>query len=359
MLEPDKFINIPDTQYHVFQNELLIVQSLLNDDYYSNMTPFKNNDFVRNITYDIAEPLLNKGKKMLQNKIKLKNSNQSNINIVNNDDNDNDDNENDDNENDDNENDDNEDDQDNEDDNNQDDEGKNKNDDHQNETNMFIENHCKISNDKVLGNKKSIWIFKQAKEINFGESSMCSYSALTYILEKELETNDYVQDTSIEYIKKMLCNGYNYYISRNEIHYENIIKILIDQKKGLLNPYDFKNKTLDDIINASNYHLTDLDIWVIADSLNLPIILFSSYNMHMAIDENVRWLYLLAKNKDKYESPMYFLRSKQSKYSLITPNLPYNVIGNSDMKLEMEQRNLKNYMTLEKRLDHAIVVKPK
>jgi hypothetical protein len=69
MFDSKRFINLPNTQFSVNHNELLIVDSLLNDFYFKNLVPFNLNTHTKNITYDIAEPSFNKNNKVFQKKL--------------------------------------------------------------------------------------------------------------------------------------------------------------------------------------------------------------------------------------------------------------------------------------------------
>jgi hypothetical protein len=59
LLEPNKYLNITNVNYKINADEILILSSVLNSDYFDNLVPFQQNKYVQNITYDIATPSKN------------------------------------------------------------------------------------------------------------------------------------------------------------------------------------------------------------------------------------------------------------------------------------------------------------
>lgn len=56
MLEPKNYLNLSNTNYTVNDDEILLLDSTLNSDYFNDMNIFDVNDYITNLTYDTAEP---------------------------------------------------------------------------------------------------------------------------------------------------------------------------------------------------------------------------------------------------------------------------------------------------------------
>jgi hypothetical protein len=195
-----KFIIVPNsTQYSVHKSELLILRSLLNDEYFRNIVPFNTNQYVKNITYDIAEPLFLKDKNPFIKEISLKDQQvQENDNEI------------------------------------YQEEEEGKVDEELNNQDKNLDNdmnnislqfrQCIDSIKGVIGNSQAEWRFKDAKEIYYKNDTIeCSYSIIMHILFME------GQNVSIKDIKSTLINGYKKHIHTYE---RNILLVLKQQGKN-------------------------------------------------------------------------------------------------------------------------------
>jgi hypothetical protein len=61
MLDNKRYLNISNVDYSINEDEVLLLNSILNDNYFDNLEPFQNNKYVKNITYEIAAPSKNSG----------------------------------------------------------------------------------------------------------------------------------------------------------------------------------------------------------------------------------------------------------------------------------------------------------
>jgi len=57
MLEPKRFLNITKTDFKINENEVLLLQSLLYGNYFDDLIPFDMNEYIKNITYEMANPM--------------------------------------------------------------------------------------------------------------------------------------------------------------------------------------------------------------------------------------------------------------------------------------------------------------
>jgi hypothetical protein len=73
MLDNKRYLNMSDIDYSVNDDEVLLLNSVLTDEYYDGLVPFQNNKYVNNITYEIANPSKNSGfYQNFSNKVPLK-----------------------------------------------------------------------------------------------------------------------------------------------------------------------------------------------------------------------------------------------------------------------------------------------
>jgi hypothetical protein len=59
MLEAKRYLNITNVDYSIYDNEVLLLNSVLMSDYFDDLVPFQTNPYVQNVTYDIANPSRN------------------------------------------------------------------------------------------------------------------------------------------------------------------------------------------------------------------------------------------------------------------------------------------------------------
>jgi len=61
MLDNKRYLNMSDTDYSINDDEVLLLNSILTDEYFDGLVPFLDNKYVKNITYEIANPSKNSG----------------------------------------------------------------------------------------------------------------------------------------------------------------------------------------------------------------------------------------------------------------------------------------------------------
>ena len=358
LLDPSYFVTVPNTQYKVFENELLIVHSLLNDEYFKNIKPFINNSYVNNITYDISDPLFHNDMNPYTNHVQLDDGlDVNNDNLVHN----------------------------------------TKNNEHNiayinntddvsiagetniiddvniaGETNIIddVLNEYDIDADacvseigKVTGNAIAKWRFGNhkliAEEIHFhADNPFCGFNLMSHIMIRQKHE---LPSEHVRYLKEILCKGYTKYYSTYGI---NIIRILKTQGKIELMNRIIKNKqSIYEIIMSNDYYLSDLDIWILCEEINLPVILFTSGTMKGV---NVDWLYLSTDEND-FHSNLHFIRTPSNNvsnipipYKLITPSMKYDDLrGIMKDKLKLSLPTDQNRMNVVDRLKINIIHKPK
>jgi hypothetical protein len=184
---------------------------------------------------------------------------------------------------------------------------------------------------RVVGNDKAgSWrpLFPSStKEIVFGQSILCSYISVIYLL----QTMHKNANISVQNVKTALWNGYKPLV---EIYGTKIVSILQKQgKRELLELVKKGRSTLEHVIFSDEYYLTDLDWWVLARSANIPIILFSSTTLKMLFGP-VSWLRLSSVNSvgEKYffvRSPAEVKKNAPGSYHILTDRFAFSQLKGS------------------------------
>ena len=65
MLDNKKYLNISNVDYSVNDDEVIILNSVLTDEYFEGLEPFQKNKYAKNIPYELANP--SKNTKFYQN----------------------------------------------------------------------------------------------------------------------------------------------------------------------------------------------------------------------------------------------------------------------------------------------------
>ena len=308
MLNPKSYLNIGNNEYKINSDEFLLLQSLMNPEYFKDIEPFNTNKFIQNVDYNNSNPAISQ--KYSNEPISLKEQQETM---------------------------------------------------EQSPENQ-LGNECINVIRDVIGNPTtSIWKRnfqnKKFNEIVFNNTPNCSYQVILYILEDKLK-----KLITVENLKVTLWNAYSTYYEK----YSNkILTILRKQGKTKIVENVIKNKaSFEDVLFSESYFLTDLDIWMLADKLKLPIILFSSTKLGNLVDR-VDWL-LLGGDLSK---PFYFIRSPQNMkststtgYNLITPAVELSEVNEfylllQDKLLKNKDSPQENLVTLGDYLEKYIYIK--
>ena len=293
MLDSKTFLNISKVNYSILDDEMILLESLLTKSYFEDLVPRNQRNTV-NITYDMAYP-----------KISQKYSNKVNI------------------------------------------ESQEKSLEEKQKYNEF-DILCINETKEVQGNiSTNIWRKRfplDVKEIIFNQTRECSFYPIIYIF-RELHRTE----ATVNQIQKKLIKAYNNLLPEFE---DKIISILKKQGKKLMMELVEKGRnTFEDIIISNDYFLTNLDIWVLADSFKFPIILFTSNKLKNLVD-SVNWLLL---SGDAY-SKFYFLRAYTEPllsnqfpdYHIITPALHLNQVKGFE---EMVQKGFNGHEEYSKNVE--------
>lgn len=264
ILEPKRYLNISNTDYSVRKDEIILLHSILFGTYFDDLIPHEMNQYIQNINFDTANPALSTER--FNNKVEL--------------------------------------------------------------SDQVVLDKTTVGLDKFGECIKSTGLIKESglknwraifpeglKESFVHDSDVCSFYPLLYVIEKHLG-----REESVESIKIRLWKIYQTLIADYKPYLYSILsiqgksKLAAMLKKG--NPMD-----VEAMIMSDSYFMTNLDLWLLAESMNLPIVLFCS-NKIANLTYQYDW-YVLSQANSNADS-FYFIRcegersaSEQEKYHIV------------------------------------------
>ena len=281
MFEPKNYLHLGNIEYKLNDNEFIILESLLTNEYFEDLIPFQKSIHVNNITYELANPSISM---KYDNFIPLQ-SQQTNSETMSN--------------------------------------------------NQELAVQCIKETREVVGNATSYWknLFpKSCKEMVFNNTNRCGFYMMIHILQ-QTANNIY----SIEQLKMKLCDCYRKYMDVYKTKIENTL--FAQGKRDIINKVRTQSVTLETMIMSETYYLTNLDIWVFAYEMDLPIILFAT-NPFKNMVPNINWLVLSKTVDTVIHNKLHFIRSpadyemnKTPEHHLIIPMLELREIKGFDNML--------------------------
>ena len=277
ILEPKRHLNIGSSEYKLNDNELLLLQTLLDGNYFDDLVPIKANEYINNITYDMAEPSIHQ---KYSTEVTIQ---EQNAKINNND-----------------------------------------------TSNIFIAECIKETMPSVIGNQTSYWkqvLPAKSREIVFNNTHNCTFFALIDVINKH--TKRFV---SIQLVKNALCRKYSEHMNDNQTKLLRILQLQHGKRK-MIERVIRNEINLEDLIMSEEYYITNLDLWAIASIFNLPILLFSQKPL-ANLGLSVQWVVL---GGDRIIDNYYCIRSPANskelpEYHLVTPACKLSeIIGFSNM----------------------------
>jgi len=257
MFQPKSYLNITQSDFEIGDDELFLLESALNREYFRNLVPYNTDKYIRNIEYDTAQPSMTQKYQddlTLDEQAELVESAAA----------------------------------------------------RKTELSEYIVDCMKHTKPNVIGNDKpGSWrpIFpKDTKEIVFGQTVICSFIPIIYIFQ-EIHKKTGV---SVQNIKTALWNGYKSLLEIPDYNHK-IISILRNQgKRDLMDSVKNGKSTLEQAIFSDEYYITDLDWWVFCKVAKMPVILFSSTSLKFLVN-SVNWIQL--GRRGGANEKFYFVRS--------------------------------------------------
>jgi hypothetical protein len=256
MFQPKSYLNITPSDFEINDDELFLLESALNREYFRNLVPYNTDKYIRNIEYDTAQPSISQNYQddlTLDEQAELVEFAAT----------------------------------------------------RKTELSEYIVDCIKQTKVNVMGNEKpGSWrpIFpKDTKEVVFGQSIVCSFIPLIYIFQEI-----HKKAISMQNIKTSLWNGYRSLMEVSDNNHK-IISILRNQgKRDMMDSIKNDKSTLEQAIFSDEYYITDLDCWVFCKVAKMPVIMFSSTTMKFLIN-SVNWIQLGRRGLPNEK--FYFVRS--------------------------------------------------
>lgn len=275
LLNPKKYLNIADVEYKINTDEIVLLQSIIDSDYFDNLVPVQLNKYVKNVPFDVAAPSITQ---RYSSDVGL--DEQTTQDAV--------------------------------------------GEDARGDADAVIECIQEVL-PSVVGNERSFWkkTFPIAtQEIVFNNTKDCTFYLIIDVIQKHLKAT-----LSIANVKTALIRKYR------EVpqHLNKVLTILAKQggKRKLIDKVVTSRLSLEDLIMSEEYFLTNLDLWAIASLFNLPILLFSSKNLEN-LSMNVNWVIL---GGNRASDTYYCIRSSVEKgtipqYHLVKPGYKLSSLNN-------------------------------
>ena len=212
ILEPNNYLNITDTKYNLNENEIILLESLLSQDYFDDIIEKKTNKYISSNTFDLTQPI---------NTVKYSDKiNFVDIDITSN-----------------------------------------------------IDNICEkpTYTNKITG----IWnkaFNKNISELIFNTShNICSFDLIKILIQY---SNPEYYNISVNEIKNILLDEYNllYDIYHNQV----LSILNLQGKKHFVKMIKTNLLNFENMIINNDYYMTNLDLIILANKFKIPIILYSS-----------------------------------------------------------------------------------
>ncbi len=282
ILNPKQILNTGNTEYKVNMDEFIVLESSLTSNYYENQSEFAVNKYMSGeIPYEYATA----EKQITEpNVISLDVQNEGNANVT-----------------------------------------------------IDLLHNCIEEMTDLVGDPNVIfWIkdvFKVKKgnsyEMHFKPTVECSFGPVLKMLK---DTNN-ININNIDDVREMLWESYKDIIAADEENLKKIVNILKDRqgKSAMMANVDSAAKFEEKIRNR-DYFMTTMDLYVIAQKMELPVILFTNNNKDNTVNslddlgfEYGNWL-IMGKQSDKSaENKFYFVRAQKK----INPKIPVSIPAHS------------------------------
>ena len=307
MLNSKSIINISNVDYNINNNEFILIQSLLNNEYFDDIDPIVKNDYVSNNTYDISNPIDVNNDNLYDNIVDLNDQNEF------------------------------------------------KNNNKYDFVTKLISFDCiqKIKEIKEINDEDlDSWdnTFIGSREIFIKPIPICTFNVLRLLMYFSLGIK-----LSINNVKKYIFNTYENHFKK----YGSKIKAILKSqgKQTFIDAIEKNKENLENIIYSENYYLTDLDILACiegvknkSDKYVLKFVLFSEDNFK-TMNSNINWIAIQNKENDFFNDNHYFIRvpdriliDKPMAYSII--EAPMKFINNEFVDTNKSYFN-KNIFTFE------------
>ena len=313
MFKPKMFLSFTNLEYNLNENEIILLQSLLTQDYFDDLIPDNKSKYISFTSYDTVEPNttipydntydIQIGKqigKQIVNDSKL-----ANIPVI-------------------------------------------------VSKDFKIYNNCPILNKDIFA-KLKLKFRGGYKEINFSsENTNCTFDVVLTMI------NNYTSEIiDVMGIKKILAEEYTKLFNK----YPSDIVSLLDYYGYILSSKNLANRSvnIESIIMSDNYYITTFDLLLISNKFNIPITLIAPHtfkendNEYLCFNINTNNTFIIRTsgiNKYKHQIPKYKMIINKSGEGLLSiRDLPEQIIQD---EINSQQNDLIEILKTYKKLDEII-----
>jgi hypothetical protein len=240
MFDPKKYLNIGDVSYKVNNNEIILIQSMLSQEYFINLEPGKNSKYANFISYDEINPIKSL---IYDNKVSNESSDLPNQ--------------------------------------------KNKSQGEDEKINCKTEESEKIKGtwEKYMKSKDGF------KEKSYDNTISCTYYIFVEIYKAFIDKRITINDIKIVLIKE--------YYRLFPLYGDKLIDIFIEEGKVAIGQKLKKNVVnLQEAILDSHYFLTTLDYLILSNLYKIPIVFLSSVSIPYVNSKKILVSYINKENKE-------------------------------------------------------------
>ena len=205
---------------------------------------------------------------------------------------------------------------------------------------------CLVKITKIIGNRLKVWnrIFSEdAREYIFRDTAFCTFQVMIHILKSKFD-----ETVSEAVVKNRLANAYLKLFAVAPENMLKVAKIMREQGKSkMFERFSAKSKAnvspelFQEIMINDGYFLSDMDIWVLANEYNLPIVVFNANGLKgfftksdndAASSDDTTWIKMGGDKDDKYHFIRTKIRSTKGgnhihEYNLVVPEIRLQQTG--------------------------------
>lgn len=262
LMDVDNVLRIPESIYKVNDDEFILLQSLIQTQYFDNLKPFSNTSYSTLNNYNSAQPQIS----------------QHYSNVIT-----------------------------------------------SQETDDNTDNICVDKINPKISNKWKKHFSSELSEVIFKNNIECSYSVIQYITSKNNNSELTIQD-----IKNILVEQYEKYFEK---YGSAILYALKKQgKQNMIIDVEQNKISLSNLILSEHYFISDLDIVMIVDKLNIPVVLYANSELKFHRKSN----YIILGNKNQTEKHYFIYTPNKTNqvhaYTIINSPIFMNDLIDFDME---------------------------
>ena len=211
VFQPKEYLNFSNVDYNLLPTEIILLQSLLTQEYFENLIPVQKNPYVFNDAYETVEPLITQ---QYSSAVSMEDTDKA----------------------------------------------------------PGLE-ECVPKRKRTISGKWDTKLPAKAFEFIFDPTPACSFALMSKII------SNFTGKPTLEpyLIRRILVELYAGYMDRYK---ERISSVLTTEgKKNMMHQVHWNQITFEDLVMSESYYLTNLDMWVLAEHFDIPLIFLSGTSL--------------------------------------------------------------------------------